>query len=137
MKQLISMTTAVVMLILLATAPAHADRKTREGFMLGVGAAVLGSMIYQGLNHPYGHREPYRHAGPPAYERGPQCQDNRWHAQRPAGYWGIKKVWVEPVYETRRHPGHPKNKGKWNSGRHERYMVRDGHWKEVRVWVRY
>lgn len=136
MKHLISIITAFVVFICLSTAPAHADRKTREGFLLGVGAAVLGTVIYQGLNQPSGHRAPHRYHVPPAYERNPQCRDTRWHAQRPAGRWEIERIWMEPVYETRWNPGHYNRKGHWVSGRHEKFRIQDGYWEERRVWVR-
>lgn len=129
--------TAVVVFICLSTAPAHADRKTREGFLLGIGAAVLGTVIYQGLRQPSGHREVYRHPGPPAYERRPQCRAARRHARQHAGRWEIEKIWVEPVYETRWTPGHYNRKGHWVRGRHEKFRINDGYWKEIRVWVRY
>ncbi|MEE4365275.1 MAG: hypothetical protein V2J08_15155 [Desulfotignum sp.] len=137
MKQLISIMTAVAAFICLSTAPAQADRKTREGFLLGVGAAVLGTVIYQGLNQPSGHKVRHRHPGPPAYERRSQCRNTRWHAQQPAGRWEIERIWVEPVYDTRWNQGHHKRKGKWNKDRHEKFRARDGYWKEIRVWVRY
>lgn len=137
MKQMISIMTAVVAFISLSTAPAFADRKTREGFLLGVGAAVLGTAIYQGLNQPSGYRGYHRHPGPPAYEPRSQCRDTRRYAQRPAGRWKIEKIWVEPVYDYRRNPGHHKRNGKWNNGRHEKFRIQDGYWKEIRVWVRY
>ena len=89
MKHVISIMTAVVVFICLSTAPAHADRKTREGFLLGVGAAVLGTAIYQGLKQPSGYREPRRYHVPPGYERGSQCRDTHccriepclWHSR--------------------------------------------------------
>lgn len=137
MKHLISIMTAVVVLICLSTAPAHADRKTREGVLLGIGAAVLGTAIYQGLKQPSGYREPQRYHVPPAYERGSQCRDTRRHAQGPSGRWEVERIWVEPVYETRWNPGHYNRKGQWVSGRHEKFRIQDGYWQERRVWVRY
>jgi hypothetical protein len=137
MKQLISITTAVVMFICLSTAPAYADRKTREGVLLGIGAAVLGTFIYQGLSQPPRHRGPQRHQVPPAYDRVSQCPDSRYHAHRPSGRWEIESIWVEPVYETRWNPGHYNRKGTWVSGRYEKFQIQDGYWEKRRVWVRY
>lgn len=137
MKHVISIMTAVVVFICLSTAPAHADRKTREGFLLGVGAAVLGTAIYQGLKQPSGYREPRRYHVPPGYERRSQCRDTRRHARGPAGRWEIERIWVEPAYETRWNPGHYNRKGYWVNGRHEKFKVQDGYWEKRRVWVRY
>jgi hypothetical protein len=137
MKHLISIMTAVVVLICLSTAPAQADRKTREGVLLGIGAAVLGTVIYQGLKQPSGYREPQRYHVPPAYERRSQCRDMRRHVQGPAGHWEIERIWVEPVYQTRWNPGHYNRKGHWVNGRHEKFRIQDGYWQERRVWVRY
>lgn len=137
MKTLISITTAVVMFICLTTAPAQADRKTREGFLLGIGAAVLGTAIYQSLDRSPGYREPQRYHGSPAFERGPQCRDDRWHDKRAAGHWRIERIWVGPVYDTRWNPGHYNRKGHWVGGRYETFKVRDGYWEERRVRGRY
>jgi hypothetical protein len=134
MKTLISITTAVVMFICLSTAPAHADRKTTEGFLLGIGAAVLGTAIYQGLNQSSGYREPQRyHAPPPAYGHKPQCRNDRRYGRQPVVRWEIRRIWVEPAFETRWNPGHYNRKGHWVGGRHEKIKVRDGYWKERRV----
>lgn len=137
MKTMISITTAVVMLICLSSAPAHADRKTTEGFLLGIGAAVLGTAIYQGLNHSSGYREPQRHHVPPAYGRRAQCRNDQRHVRPPVVRWEIQRIWVEPVFETRWNPGHYNRKGRWVGGRHETFKVRDGYWEKRRVRVRY
>ena len=51
MKQIITITTAVILLICFSTVQAHADRKTMEGFMLGTGVAILGAAIISGINN--------------------------------------------------------------------------------------
>jgi hypothetical protein len=135
MKYLISITTAVVMVICLSTAPAQADRKTREGFLLGVGAVVLGSVIYQGLNQPHAYQGTQRRHVPPAYDnRGTQCRTPRMYDRHPAGRWEARQIWVEPGHDSRwksdRH-----GKGKWNNSRHDKFKGRDGYRKEVRVWI--
>ncbi len=137
MKYLISMTTAVVMFICLSTVPAQADRKTREGFLLGVGAAVLGSVIYQGLNQPYAYRGTQRHHSPPAYynDRGTQCRNPRMYHRGPAGRWEVKRIWVEPGRDARWQSDHRHRKGKWNHSRHDKFKGRDGYRNEVRVWI--
>jgi hypothetical protein len=138
MKTLISITTAIVMFVCLSAAPARADRKTTEGFLLGVGAAVLGTAIYQGLHHSSGYREPQRHhAPPPAYGYKSQCRNDRRYVRQPVIRWEIQRIWVEPVFETRWHPGHHNRKGHWVGGRHEKIKVRDGYWTERRGRGRY
>lgn len=137
MKILMSMMTAVVMLICLSTAPAHADRKTMEGVLLGVGAAVLGTAIYQGLNQSSGYRAPRQHHVTPVYGRGSQCRNDPRHARQPVERWEIQRIWVDPVYETRWNPGHYNRKGHWVSGRYETFQVQDGYWEQRRVRVRY
>ncbi|MCA1786593.1 MAG: hypothetical protein ABR534_03515 [Desulfotignum sp.] len=147
MKNVISIMTAIVVFICLSTAPAHADRKTREGVLLGIGAAVLGTAIYQGLKQPSGYREPRRYHVPPAYERGyhvppayergSQYRDTRRHARGPVGRWEIERIWVEPAYKTRWNPGHYNRKGHWVNGRHEKFRIQDGYWEKRRVWVRH
>lgn len=134
MKTLISITTAVVMVVCLSAAPARADRKTTEGFLLGVGAAVLGTAIYQGLQPPSGYREPQRyHAPPPAYRYKSQYRNDRRYGRQPVVHWEIRRIWVEPVFETRWRPGHYNHRGHWVGGRHERMKMRDGYWEERRV----
>lgn len=135
MKTLISITTAVVMFVCLSTVPAHADRKTTEGFLLGIGAAVLGTAIYKSLDRSPGDSVPNRHHGAPAFERGAQCRGDQWHVKGPGSPWKIERIWVEPVYETRWNPGHYNRKGHWVQGRYETFKVRDGFWKEVRVRI--
>jgi hypothetical protein len=140
MKTLISITTAVVMLICLSSAPARADRKTTEGFLLGVGAVVLGTAIYQGLNQSSGYsgyREPQRYHTSPAYGRGSQCRNDQRYVRQPVVRWEIQRIWVEPVFETRRHPGHYNRQSHWAGGRHEKIKVRNGYWEERRVRIRH
>lgn len=137
MKHLISITTAVVVFICLSTAPAQADRKTREGFLLGVGAAVLGSVIYQGLNQPYAYQGSQRHHGPTVYynTRGTQCRNPRMYDRHSAGRWEGRQIWVKPGHDSRWKSDRHHRKGKWNNSRHDKFKGRDGYRNEVRVWI--
>lgn len=137
MKILISITTAVVTIICLSTAPAHADRKTTEGFLLGIGAAVLGTAIYQSLDRSPGYSEPHRRHVAPGYGRGSQYRNDQRHARQSFERWEIQRIWVAPVYDTRWNPGHYNRQGYWVSGRHETFKVQDGYWEQRRVRVRY
>ena len=53
------------------------------------------------------------------------------------GHWKTRKIWVEPIYETRWNPGHYNKRGRWVSGRHEKFLMADGYWQKKRVWVRH
>lgn len=144
MKKLIAIATLSMTIVVLSQAPARADRKTMEGFLLGTGAVILGSAIIKGLNcdssrprYSAAVHVPDRH-----YPPGPQHRYNdRRHPKyagnhhRPRGHWEIEKKWVEPVYETKWNPGHYDRSGIWVSGRYEKFIVQDGYWQENKVWV--
>ena len=143
MKQIITITTAVILLICFSTVQAHADRKTMEGFMLGTGVAILGAAIISGINNDrrpqyarqhippaevrhIEYREAYRHNYPRNY---------RHHG--PSGHWEITRIWVAPVYENKWNPGHYNHRGEWIDGRYEQFLISEGFWQEQKVWVRH
>ena len=146
MKKMISITVSVLMLICLSTVSAHADRKTMEGFLLGTGVAILGTAIYHGLKddpkpqysepaqrHDHYHYAGYRHHG----HRHKHKHHRRHHHYGPSGHWEVERVWVEPVYEKKWNPGHYDRNGEWVSGRYERFIIKEGYYREERVWVRH
>ncbi|MCP4763298.1 MAG: hypothetical protein GY870_16105, partial [archaeon] len=51
MQKLISILTAIIILTVVLTTSAHADRKTMERIMLGTGAAMLGAAIFHGVHN--------------------------------------------------------------------------------------
>ena len=128
-----TITTIMLVIISLIWGPAAqagaARRHTIEGFMLGTGAAILGTIIYNGMN-----REPERvvrrHGPPPRHDSFRTCR------RGPArGHWEMEKIWVEPVYQERWNPGHYNRRGNWIPGRNERFVVQEGYWQQRRVWV--
>ncbi|MCD4721134.1 MAG: hypothetical protein K8S13_14940 [Desulfobacula sp.] len=141
MKQIITITTAVLLLICFSTVSAHADRKTMEGFMLGTGVAILGAAIINGINNDsrfqyspnYSRHHRHHYAG---YRQG---YKNRYHRKckphRSRGYWEVERIWIKPVYKKKWNPGHYNRRGNWISGRHEKFIVQDGYFQEEKVWV--
>lgn len=101
-----------------------------KGVVVGAGALILGTAIAQSLDRSC---QPVRvHAVPAPHKR------NSWrnhHGSKPNGHWEIKKIWVEPVYETRWNPAHYNPRGKWIRGRHQQFLVAEGYWKKEKVWV--
>lgn len=143
MKKIIASMTAVFLVIVFSSAPARADRKTMEGFLLGTGVAILGTAIIHEINkdrHDY-YQPAQTHHRPYSYSRYEHRDRHRpykkYKHHRPRGHWEVERVWVEPVYEKKWNPGHYNRRGKWVSGRYERFLVCDGYWKKEKVWVRY
>jgi len=141
MKNIITITTAIVLLICFSTIPAHADRKTMEGFMLGTGVAILTAAIYNGINKPpvYTRHQPdYNRYDPAGYWPGHRKHHHRKYSHnRPRAHWEVDRIWIEPVYETKYNPGHYNRRGNWVNGRYEKFLIQDGYWQEEKVWVRY
>ncbi|WP_153307449.1 hypothetical protein [Desulfospira joergensenii] len=136
MKKFTIMTIALVIISLVWGSAAHAGaarRHTIEGFMLGTGAAILGTIIYKGMNREperaaWNSRRHHRHAPYRSCRKGPG--HNR-------GHWETGRIWIEPVYQVRWNPGHYTPRGRWVSGRNEKFIVQEGYWQEKRVWVRH
>jgi len=144
MKNVITITTAVLLLTSFSIVSAYAGaarRHTIEGFMLGTGVAILGAAIINEINNDskpqyqrnHSRQGRYRHAG---YRHS---RNKRHHSKykhhRPRGYWEIERVWIEPVYIKKWNPGHYNRRGKWISGRHEKFPVQKGYFQEKKVWV--
>ncbi len=144
MKKLIAITTSVLLMSFFSTVSAHADKKTVEGFMLGTGIAILGAAIFNGIHNDSTSYQYSRHRSePPKLRHAEHRYDRRYrHKKRfnhhgPRGYWEIERIWVDPVYEKKWNPGHYNRRGNWVSGRHEKFLVRNGFWREEKIWVRY
>lgn len=91
-------------------------------------------------NHQGGRHHKMKHHDKQRHKMKHHGRHHRKHGHkqcntRPGGYWDVKKRWVAPIYETRWNPGHYNRRGVWVEGRHMRFMVADGYWKEVRIWV--
>ena len=138
MKKTIATFTGIFLIIILSSAPARADRKTMEGFLLGTGAVLLGTAIYHGMNQD---SDP----GPAYASHSPRYREGRHHRpakryarhHRPRGHWEVERVWVEPEYERKWNPGHYNRRGQWVSGRYERFKVSRGYYREIKTWVRH
>ncbi len=141
MKKYITIITAVLFLICFSTASARADRKTREGFMIGAGAAILGAAIINGMSNTGKPQYTRQHSRPPGHyiehrhgyvDRG----QNPYHRQ-PDGYWAIERIWVEPVYEKKWNPAHYNRRGEWIQGGYDSFLIREGYYQEQKIWVRH
>ncbi len=130
MKKLIAIAAASILIIGLSTSSAQAGaarRHTIEGFLIGTGVTLLGTAIVHSMNTPA------------AVRAAPRHHDHRYtthHKKKRKGHWATRKVWVDPVYETRWNPGHYNKRGKWVSGRRQAFLVADGRWEKERVWIR-
>jgi hypothetical protein len=132
-KSLFVISIAVFVSISIAVSSAWAGNVQRnrwEGVAIGVGAAILGKVIwdqYQGSRHP---EVIVHHA--PRYKPKP----HKYHRPRKArGHWEIRKEWVEPVYKRLWNPGHYDRKGRWVPGRWIEIEKEPGYWIKKRVWV--
>lgn len=145
MKKMIAITAAAVLIVCISASGATAGaarRHTIEGVMIGTGIAILGAAIYNEIHdddrtvHVVHHGD--RH--PPRRVCQPPAPRNRYaykkHHRGARGHWVIKKVWVGPKYEKRWHPGHYNHRGAWKSGRHKKFLVKEGYYKKEKVWVR-
>lgn len=130
MKKTISIAAASFLILGLSTSFAQAGaarRHTIEGFLLGTGVTLLGTAIVQSMNRP----------APVRIDTSPPHHEYRHTAKKyRKGHLEVRKIWVDPVYETRWNPGHYNKRGHWVSGRHQEFLVAEGYWEKVRVWVR-
>ncbi|MFH2059015.1 MAG: hypothetical protein ABIJ59_08945 [Pseudomonadota bacterium] len=142
MKKTIATITAVFIAILFLSAPARADRKTMEGFLLGTGVAILGTAIIHGINKndkpayqsSYSGHQTNDHA---SYRHRDRHRLHKRHYNRgPRGYWSVERVWIEPVYEEKWNPGHYNRHGEWVDSRYDRFIVSNGYWREEKRWIR-
>ncbi|WP_300457559.1 hypothetical protein [Desulfobacula sp.] len=145
MKKITAITTAILLFGCFSTVSAHAGaarRHTVEGFMLGTGVAILSAAIINGI-----HRDSKRHYAesyarparrhPARYDDGCRAQNHsKLKSHGPRGYWEIEKIWIAPVYKKKWNPGHYNRKGIWVSGRHEKFLIKQGYYREEKVWVR-
>jgi len=146
MNKLIAITTTVLLLICFSTATAlagSARKHTIEGIMIGTGVAILGAAIINEINRDakpqyranYARHDGHRYAG---YRYDHKRRNHRrYKSHRSRGHWEIERVWIDPVYEKKWNPGHYNRRGKWISGRVEKFMIKDGYWQEEKLWVWY
>ena len=135
MKKTIIIIMAIACMISLTVTSSNAgskERKRFEKFLIGSSAGLLGAVLLNNLNHNRARvstNEPGHHR---KYRRSYRHRHNG-----PKGHWKVEKIWVEPEYEERWNPGHYNKKGEWKSGRYQKFIVREGYWKEKRIWIAY
>jgi hypothetical protein len=149
MKKIFTTITIVLIVICFSTVSARAGaarRHTIEGFMLGTGAALLTAAIIKEIHkRPESVSQYETDSATDESCRYARCSTARYHRRHhrragryeSCGHWEVERTWVEPVYEKKWNPGHYNRRGEWVSGRLERFLIRDGYWKEEKVWVRY
>lgn len=106
----------------------NVQRNRWEGVAIGIGAAMLGHVLYK--NHVQEH---------PAREVvyvNPRPQRHKFRPPRKArGHWEVRKTWVLPAYESVWNPGHYSRRGRWVEGQWIEIEKAPGYWTEERVWV--
>ena len=89
------------------------------GLAVGVGAAVLGSLLLQPLYPPPAYTERIYVSPPPP----------------PSGHWETRRFWHPPGYEQELRPGYYDPSGRWVPERWVTVGKRPGYWTEEQVWV--
>lgn len=145
MKKIITITTAVILLVCFSNGSARAGsarRHTLEGVKTGSGVTISGAVVISKLNRDsksypverhYQSNQKY-HA---AYRYDPHKKHHKkLKAHHPRGHWEIEKIWVGPVYKTKWNPGHYNRRGKWICGKYNNFLVKEGYYQKKKMWVR-
>lgn len=114
-----------------AAPPAWAGSPQRhrwEGVAIGVGAAILGRVLFDA-------HQPQRSGYAPASR--PTVVEHHYYRSPPppAGHWEIRREWVPPTHQEVWNPGHYDRRGRWVSGHWMRLEAHPGYWTEKKVWV--
>ncbi len=150
MKRTITLIIIMVFVFAMTVTSAHAGASKRrrhhlEGFLLGSGvgfiSATIVNRLHKGQKKAYIPEQKQKETRQGRYcrEHGqwsdchncPDCDDY----MEPDGYWTVKRVWVPAEYEDKWNPGHYNKRGKWVSGRYQRFIIRKGHYRKQRIWV--
>ena len=122
----------IVMLSLSLVAPTvwagNVQRNRWEGVAIGIGAALLGSAIYN-------HRLSNRTEREVVYHSPPYSRHKPHYRHRPGGYWELRKEWIPPTHKEVWNPGHYNRQGRWVEGHWMEIEKEPGYWVEKRVWV--
>ena len=102
------------------------QRHRWEGAGIGIGAAILGSVL---LKHYHKYYSPNKHAPAPVYS----YPATRHHRHR--GHWEAGKEWVPPTYKRVWNPGHYNRRGQWVAGHWIKILEQPGYWTKTHVWV--
>jgi hypothetical protein len=157
MKKTIMTIMAITCLIGLTAASSQAGSSKRERleqFIIGSHVGFLGAVIanqvhnnrpvvyvpekrhHKEKRHYRSNRHRHdRHYRSDRHRHDRHYRSDRHRHNRTRGHWEVKKRWVEPEYEKRWNPGHYNKKGVWKRGRYQKIVVREGYWKEKRIWV--
>jgi len=131
-KNLLVVFLAGLISVSIAARPADAgniQRNRWEGVAIGVGAAVLGGILWN-------HAKNDRQDAPATYQRRPPYPAQKgYYPKGPAGRWEVRKVWVSPKYKNVWNPGHYNRRGRWMPGQWIRVEKRPGYWKKERIRV--
>jgi hypothetical protein len=120
----------IAVAINLQTSSAIAGSKQRhrwEGFAIGLGTAIIGSVI---LDHH--HNRHYYKPAPTHHRKHPPPPPR---VKRHRGHWEMRKVWVPPTYKRVWNPGHYDRRGRWVEGNWIEIVDQPGYWVEERVWI--
>ncbi len=133
MKSKLSVATLVILLAFAISVPSSAlagspQRHRWEGVAIGVGAAILGKVLFDAhQNYSPGYAPAPR----------PTVVENHYYQSPPppAGHWETRREWVPPSYEKVWNPGHYDRRGRWVEGHWMRLESSPGYWAEKEVWV--
>ncbi|OGP59269.1 MAG: hypothetical protein A2V65_07770 [Deltaproteobacteria bacterium RBG_13_49_15] len=95
------------------------QRHRWEGVAIGIGAALVGSAIFN--HHHYQRPLP---APVPVYQYPPPCYR-----------WQVERVWIPPVYDSVWILGLSNRWGRWSPGRWEQRVRIPGYWEERPVCI--
>ena len=101
----------------------NVQRNRWEGVAIGVGAVVLGKMLWAHHRDWY---HSYWEKAPKYYTPAPSKLYDRWE---------MRKIWVPPTYKKVWRSGHYNYFGQWIPGKWITTITVPGHWDFKRVWV--
>ena len=133
MKKLTILILTGLVSISLINSLAFAGSKQRhrwQGVAIGVGTAILGTMIYNELqnNHTSIGSEKIIQHKTTVYHNNRSCCSG--------GHWEINEIWISATYRKIWKAGHYSHrKGRWVPGRWKKHIDIPGHWEEKRMWV--
>lgn len=107
----------------------NVQRNRWEGVAIGIGAAIMGKVIWDNIHQ--GHPERVYVQPRPR----PRVQYYYQLRPQPSGHWEVRKIWIPPAYKEVWNPGHYNRREKWVSGRWLNIEISPGYWKKERVWV--
>ena len=103
------------------------QRHRWEGFAIGFGTAIIGSII---LDHH--HNLHYYKPAPRHNRMHPPPPPRVWNHR---GHWEMRKVWVPPTYKRVWNPSHYDRGGRWVEGDWIEIVDQPGYWVEEQVWI--